>query len=271
MGDSYAVVVAHPDDEVLWCSSIVAEAKQVIICFADTTTSRKVSEGRRKLACVAPRNYVLLGISEATYIGVNRAGMILVEEREMRDRENELERAIKGVLTSRKVFTHNPWGEYGHPEHRQVHRIMHKICQDSGYELNVFGYYNRNTFKQRHLYTDLLREGESRKEKTDMKLFQRMKVLYQELGCWTWNERYIPARHEIFHRLYNTGGESRATNRVPGVYISRLTTRSGKRLSDESCMVTKGGIESYLVYYLDSMLHLSLSLLRACVNRLKRV
>ena len=39
------IVVAHPDDEILWASSIIKNAKKVIICFGKTS-SLTISKGR---------------------------------------------------------------------------------------------------------------------------------------------------------------------------------------------------------------------------------
>ena len=38
------------------------------------------------------------------------------------------------------VITHNPWGEYGHPEHIQVHRCISKLAAKYKFKVYVTGY-----------------------------------------------------------------------------------------------------------------------------------
>ena len=51
----YSIVVAHPDDEILWASSILLNAEKVIICFSDSEDNEKKSEGRKNIQ----KNYPL--------------------------------------------------------------------------------------------------------------------------------------------------------------------------------------------------------------------
>ena len=44
--NKFIVVVAHPDDEILWASSICEKASKVIICFSEDEDSEKTSKGR---------------------------------------------------------------------------------------------------------------------------------------------------------------------------------------------------------------------------------
>jgi hypothetical protein len=36
------------------------------------------------------------------------------------------------VLSAKNVFTHNPWGEYGHEDHVQVNRVVTRLSQVAG-------------------------------------------------------------------------------------------------------------------------------------------
>ena len=47
--DDYALIVAHPDDEVLWASSILENAKKIIICFSSVNGNNTLSKSRQKL------------------------------------------------------------------------------------------------------------------------------------------------------------------------------------------------------------------------------
>ena len=53
--NKYSVVVAHPDDEILWASSICQNASQVIICFSEDEKSPEISKGRKIFQKNAPK------------------------------------------------------------------------------------------------------------------------------------------------------------------------------------------------------------------------
>ncbi len=97
------VVVAHPDDEVLWCAGLVIHYPKdwLIVCctipFKDPERANKFLD-----ACdVLGSESLLLGHPE-------RNGRI-----------------PKPDLTGRDlIISHGPNGEYGHPQHREVHRLV---------------------------------------------------------------------------------------------------------------------------------------------------
>src|SRR5260370_34887674 len=49
-----AVVVAHPDDEVLWLSGVVSPADRVGFCFGDSFEKPKASAARRRAGAALP-------------------------------------------------------------------------------------------------------------------------------------------------------------------------------------------------------------------------
>ena len=65
MPKKYKIIVAHPDDEVLFFSSILKRASQVIICFTDTEDST-INIGRQHLKKKIPlNNYLFLDLKES--------------------------------------------------------------------------------------------------------------------------------------------------------------------------------------------------------------
>ena len=49
-----AVVVAHPDDEALWLSSVVTSADRVVFAFGDVFNEPQKSEARRRAVAALP-------------------------------------------------------------------------------------------------------------------------------------------------------------------------------------------------------------------------
>src|SRR4030067_1725549 len=60
------IVSAHPDDEILWFSSILNKVDQIVLCFLNIKSKSEVSKGRKKSVDSYPKNNIsCLNIDEA--------------------------------------------------------------------------------------------------------------------------------------------------------------------------------------------------------------
>ena len=65
-----AIVMAHPDDEVLWASSILARVGRILLCYEDIPFQPAISEGRRQALARFPLpNVENLRLEEAPSYG----------------------------------------------------------------------------------------------------------------------------------------------------------------------------------------------------------
>src|SRR5215472_5499116 len=114
-----AVVVAHPDDEALWLSSVVASAGRTVLCFGARSDRPKVSKGRERAVAALPLvGVVALAIPESG-AGFSAAhepvsADIRIEEPGARTRyESNYTKLIEQLRTAlagfAEVYTHNPW------------------------------------------------------------------------------------------------------------------------------------------------------------------
>src|SRR5262245_2834597 len=68
-GERVALVVAHPDDEILWFSSILRRATNVIVCFLDVPERSDWTAGRRRTAQAYPLPTAsFLGLTESVVL-----------------------------------------------------------------------------------------------------------------------------------------------------------------------------------------------------------
>ena len=58
--------------------------------------------------------------------------------------KQRLEEKLRGY---RNVFTHNPWGEYGHEEHVQVYRVVKDLQAQMRFNLWYSNYVSNKSFK----------------------------------------------------------------------------------------------------------------------------
>lgn len=221
-----AVVVAHPDDEVLWASSVLQSARKTIICYGDLAGKPVFSAGRRKAVSALPLNGLEnLCITEASMynhatwplpaeiaeglaprpmplglhsavLGAYRANFV--------ELCRLLEQHLAGIDT---VVTHNPWGEYGHEDHVQVFRAVEAVQKRLGFRIWVTGYVSDKAaaLMQQHLH----RLGpRSRTLQTDRPLAERCRDIYIENGCWTWPYDFVWPEEEWFFPLRVDGATS---------------------------------------------------------------
>lgn len=223
----FAIVVAHPDDEVLWMSSLVAKAEKVVICFGDIPSRPAMSERRRAAVAALPHPGIeFLDLSESevfssaqwpepaeTPFGLEtkRRPYSMAGYDDSRYRNNYLRLVERFTATLRgfdSVVTHNPWGEYGHEEHVQVFRAVEATSRELGFAVWVSCYVGNKTLQlmRRHLHrlgtqTPLL--------PTDAETYAAFRDIYHREGVWTWSPTYPLPACEVFYRL--RGPEARDT------------------------------------------------------------
>ncbi len=143
------IVVAHADDEIIFGFPVIKEAKK-IVCFS------------------LPKNHSLDALMEVRdLLGVELVSLGRKPRTPLDPRD-----ILKHV--DGDVYTHNEWGEYGHPDHVRLNHIM------------------RNSDKE--VYTndiaigiDKVSQGDIIKEvKNDLELYQKIKNIYDKYNAWTW-------------------------------------------------------------------------------------
>ena len=216
MFDKSALIVAHPDDEALWFSSIVERVDEVVVCFTEITSRPDWSEGRRKSMESYPLgNAVFLGLQEAEVFNgtdwqapvTTRYGLEVSKRKDSfpgfsakRYQENysELRQRLSTRLKGcRNVITHNPWGEYGHEEHVQVFRAIQDLQREFGFNVWFSNYCSNKSY---HLMLQHV-SGYCSSYVTiecNREIWKNLMLLYKKNNCWTWFEDYTLFTHECF-------------------------------------------------------------------------
>jgi LmbE family N-acetylglucosaminyl deacetylase len=206
------VVVAHPDDEALWLSSVVGCVDRIVFCFADPFAAPKKAAARRRAIAALPLKGVCeLGIAESgtrecvdwAHPQMTSAGIEIIDAAASARYEAnyaELVESLKGVLAgARSVFTHNPGGEYGHPEHIQVHRAVAALQDELDYVVWFSNYVGEASWS----IVRMLREAPSWSERMrlppDLRIARRLKRTYRRYGAWTWTVAHRwPAQETLY-------------------------------------------------------------------------
>jgi LmbE family N-acetylglucosaminyl deacetylase len=230
---SACLVVAHPDDEILWFSSIISLVSSVIVCFLGQPDRPKLARGRRAVLESYPLATVaFLGLEEAGVFGKARwphaepspqglelTGGCHLGNRRYRENFVRLTEVLSPCLSRcDAVFTHNPWGEYGHEEHVQVYRAVHALQRPLGFDLWCSAYVGSHS---RELMARSLDRAaiESMTLDTQIALAREMAARYKENGAWTWFDDYAWPEREFFLRLTRVGARPGSVPVVPLNYL----------------------------------------------------
>jgi LmbE family N-acetylglucosaminyl deacetylase len=206
-----AIVVAHPDDEILWFSSILDKVDAIVFCFLDYTPAPALGNGRRGVIAEYPfANLSCLNITEAgSFDGANwkapeetEFGLGIASNKALAERYqanfHRLQEKLAAMLSGyENVYTHNPWGEYGHEDHVQIFRVVKAIRRLHGFNL---WFSNYGSDRASNLMLKYLSGYHSNyvSYPTNIELASRIAALYKKHKCWTWYGNYQWFREESF-------------------------------------------------------------------------
>jgi LmbE family N-acetylglucosaminyl deacetylase len=207
------VVVAHPDDEALWFSSLLGRVGQVLLCFEDCAEYPELGPGRRavleayplpgvsSLRLSEPCSVHLVDWTRAEPDAYGVALNLVPDDDPRRERYRQSFGALRAALATQlrgfsTVFTHNAWGEYGHPDHIQVLRAVESLQPELGFRLFSSGYVAHRTMAL--AARALPRVARWFELPTRPELVAPIEELYRAHGCWTWPVDYQRFASETF-------------------------------------------------------------------------
>ncbi len=207
-----AVVVAHPDDEALWLSSAILPAERMVYCFGDLYERPRDSRARRRALEALPlAGIVKLSVPEsgagfcADWANPQPTpfGIEITEPAARARYESNYARVLTGLhdclAGCGAVYTHNPWGEYGHSEHIQVHRAVAALQAELGYTLWFSNYVGPRSWPLARQLGGELRWTERRSVLPDQAMARRLRGIYRRHGVWTWSAlHHWPARETLY-------------------------------------------------------------------------
>ena len=205
------IVAAHPDDEVLWFSSILGDVDRVVICFLERDSNPARGKGRRASLLEHPsKNISCLGFNEIGAFHtadwdnpkMTRFGMELVKNDLLVGKYEENYFKLKKELYSKlngyhNVFTHNPWGEYGHEEHVQIYRVVRELQEELKFNLLFSNYCSDNSFKLMLRYICGY-NSDYVTLKTNKVMAETVMAIYKKHNCWTWYDDWEWFNEESF-------------------------------------------------------------------------
>lgn len=206
------IVSAHPDDEVLWFSSILDKVSGIVVCFVNNDSYPEWNVGRQKsLAAYPLKNLSVLDIDQSevfnggdwdnpavTDYGIEIAKKTFAEKEQYKKNYERLRRQLEPHLRGcLNVFTHNPWGEYGHEEHVQVYRAVKSLQSTLKFNLWYSNYVSNKSFKLMMSHLNRF-HFEYVSFETNKLLAHDIRDIYKRNKCWTWYDHWEWYNEESF-------------------------------------------------------------------------
>lgn len=221
--DRLAVVMAHPDDEILWAGSALRAAGKIVLVYGELPGAPVLTEGRKAAMAAFPlRTLEWLEMVEAavfdsaswpnareTAYGVYPHPQLRVFDSFDPDRYRrqfgEMRDRLRGSLQGmRNVIAHGPWGEYGHEDHIQVFRVVASLAEEMGFRLWVPGYWApKSEALMRRNLRFLGRPTEPLP--IDRALAEEVAQIYKRTQTWTWFDDYVWPETERFFPWHASG------------------------------------------------------------------
>ncbi len=203
------IIVAHPDDEILWLSSILGRVDKIVFCFQDCASAPKLGPGRSRLLAEYPiSNCVNLGIEESlsfnmadwesprvTDYGLHIAKNSRASTKYRRNYLDLIEKLAPILEDYDNVYTHNPWGEYGHEDHVQVYRVIKTLQKGMNNNIWFSNYCSQQSMKLMLEYISGF-SNDYITLPTNIGLAHTLRDLYKKHECWTWYDDYQWFREE---------------------------------------------------------------------------
>src|SRR5574344_237666 len=125
------MIVAHPDDEILWGSVELLKKNYLVICVTCGSNKIRVKEFENVMKATNDK-YIMLGYPDK--ILYKRSNWVFSYKYIKRDLKY-----IEDYKDWKMIVTHNKRGEYGHQHHKMVHKIVWSTANRE--KVYVFGRY----------------------------------------------------------------------------------------------------------------------------------
>ena len=117
--------------------------------------------------------------------------------------ESNYTKLLEGLRESlagcRSVYTHNPWGEYGHAEHIQVHNAVTALQSEIGYTVWFSNYVGAASWTLARGLAARLSWARRALVRPDVATARALMRVYRRYGAWTWTSVHRWPAQEVMY------------------------------------------------------------------------
>lgn len=168
-GVNKLMIVAHPDDEILWGGEQLIKDNYLVVCVTCGTNWLRVNEFVDVMHATNDK-YIMLGYPDKTN-GVRDDWETV---------KDDIEKDIDAIVHLKKwqlIVVHNPDGEYGHKHHKMTSAITTNVVEDKR-NLYYFGRYSSKKYIHKR-YNEMVAMDDAtlRKKKQIIGLYRTQKFI----------------------------------------------------------------------------------------------
>lgn len=176
------MLMAHPDDEIIFGFPVLAKAKRIICCSNDSNNPLRAWCKNRRFALQEVGK--LIGAEVTCFDYDSEFYRMAVRNGDLGRMAEAIKKCVIDLLPKYEehiLFTHNDWGEYGHIDHILVNQIAKTTgCMLLTTDIVIDG----GWFKVENLMT----KEPVFKAVNDLDLYAKCKAIYDKWGCFTWSK-----------------------------------------------------------------------------------
>lgn len=133
------MIVAHPDDEVIWGGDHLLKEHYLVVCLTNGNNKIRSKEFQE-----------VMEKSNSKGIILNYPDKTKGKRDSWKNVKKDIKKDIEYLLQLKKwktIVTHNPNGEYGHKHHQMTSSMVTKICKKDKLTKNLFyfGHYHKKS------------------------------------------------------------------------------------------------------------------------------
>ena len=199
----------------------------VVICYIQQDSRPDWTKGRLQaladypLANIRPLNLNLSDVFDCgdwQYPRTTDYGIDISRKGCPQDKYESNYRRLKSELQkllspNKHVFTHNPWGEYGHEEHVQVFRAIESLQSQMGFTLWVSNYVSNRSMSLLQNSLKMI-DNHFFCKPTNKKLAAQIRDWYLRCGCWTWYPEFQWFDEDVFLKVKPTNQRKRSIGKM---------------------------------------------------------
>jgi LmbE family N-acetylglucosaminyl deacetylase len=212
--ENSVLVVAHPDDEVLWFSSVLDDVTRIVIAFNASAQHPGRADAMQAALAEHPCGDKIVALDLAQVESHNLSnwpypddtdyGLKLARVPERDAPYAEQAALVAGALDPhlagvQNVFTHNPWGEYGHEGHVQLSKITTRLASKHGASIWYGNYVSGKSSRLMRRYLHGFHNDYYTRD-VDASRSREIADTYLRNGAWTFDEDYVWFPSECFVR-----------------------------------------------------------------------
>lgn len=146
------MVVAHPDDDILWGGGHLSEGGWLVICLTNEYNDKRNAEFNHAMDVVNAKRLIMAYPDLVNHRRNNWSSC-----------KTGIQKDIDLLMKYKKwdqIVTHNPDGEYGHIHHKMVSQVMTKSSHNNGTfaSLSYFGHFYSNVPSSQEKMSDSIIE-----------------------------------------------------------------------------------------------------------------